>query len=302
MKFQKLKTLTSAIILVSGLVGPGTSTTSFGWILSGNQAGEQHIAPSGELAQSPTKADGWQSVELRRFPAAEAIQGVAVDSEYFYAITNREIGKYRKDNGERVAGWKDRKGGPFKHLNAGLILDGKLYCAHSNFPAMPEESSVEVWDPETLKHIGRQVFEDPPGSLTWVDHKDGSWFACFAHYRRTSDPAKTVIVKYDADWREQARWYFPTELIERFSGMSSSGGSFGPGGHLFATGHDAKELYVLDLPEDGGDLVWIATIPVSSAGQAFAWDRGDAGMFYSIQRRTKEVIVSRIKNQELATD
>jgi hypothetical protein len=44
---------------------------------------------------------------LKRFKADEAHQGVAVDAEHFYAITNAAIGKYRKDTGERVGGWKD---------------------------------------------------------------------------------------------------------------------------------------------------------------------------------------------------
>lgn len=235
-----------------------------------------------------------QHTELRRFKAAEANQGVAVDAQHFYAITNHAIGKYRKDSGERVAGWEGAKDGRIKHLNAGLVLDGKLFCAHSNFPALPEESSVEIWDTTTMQPIDKHLFGKPPGSLTWVDRKDGAWFACFAHYKKTSDPAKSCVVKFNDQWQEQARWSFPTKLIERFAGMSSSGGSFGSGEHLFVTGHDAKELYVLDVPASGGELQWISTIPISTAGQAFAWDRSDDGVLYSIQRKTKEVIVSRI--------
>ena len=235
-----------------------------------------------------------QSTDLRRFKAAEANQGVAVDAQHFYAITNHAIGKYRKDNGERVAGWEGAKDGRIKHLNAGVVLDGKLYCAHSNFPGIPEESSVEIWDTATMQPVDKHGFENPPGSLTWVDRRDGAWFACFAHYRKTSDPAKSCVVKYDAQWHEQARWSFPAKLIEKFADMSSSGGSFGPGGHLYVTGHDAKELYVLDVPASSGELKWISTIPISAAGQAFAWDRHEDGVLYSIQRKTKEVIVSRI--------
>ena len=226
-------------------------------------------------------AADWRHTELRRFKAAEANQGVAVDAQHFYAITNHAIGKYRKDNGERVAGWEGAKDGRIKHLNAGVVLDGKLYCAHSNFPTVPEESSVEIWDTTTMQPAGAHRFEKPPGSLTWVDRRDGAWFACFAHYKKTSDPAKSCVVKFDAQWKEQARWSFPAKLIERFAGNSSSGGSFGPDGRLYVTGHDAKELYVLDVPASGGELVWRETIPISTAGQAFAWDRGEAGVLYS---------------------
>lgn len=238
-------------------------------------------------------ADGRTAEALRRFKAAEAYQGVAVDEQHFYAITNHAIGKYRKDTGERVATW-DGSGGKLKHLNAGVVLDGRLYCAHSNFPDLPEQSSVEIWDTATLEHVGEHHFENPPGSLTWVDRRDGAWFACFAHYRKSSDPALTRVVKFDANWQRLATYTFPPKLIERFAGNSSSGGSFGPGGHLFVTGHDAKELYVLDVPEREGEMIWRDTIAISAAGQAFAWDRKEPGVLYSIQRKTKEVLVSRI--------
>lgn len=238
----------------------------------------------------------WSHAEWRRFSAAEAHQGVAVDGVHFYAITNRAIGKYRKDTGERVAGWEDAKDGHLRHLNAGVVFDGRLYAAHSNFPDRPEQSSVEIWDTGRLKHVESHHFENPPGSLTWVDRRDGKWFACFAHYRKSSDPALTKLLSYDADWKPLDSWTFPAPLIERFAGNSASGGSFGPGGNLFVTGHDARELYVLDVPEGGGELRWIATVAISAAGQAFAWDRsaGREGELYSIQRKASEVIVSRV--------
>lgn len=44
----------------------------------------------------------WQHEELKRFKAPEANQGVAADDEHIYVITNRALGKYRKDTLERV--------------------------------------------------------------------------------------------------------------------------------------------------------------------------------------------------------
>lgn len=249
------------------------------------------------LLSATTFAADWTHEELRRFPAVEANQGVAVDGEFFYAITNWAIGKYRKETGERVAGWDGGKGGPWKHLNAGVVLDGKLYCAHSNFPTLPEQSSVEIWDTKTMQHVETHRFENPPGSLTWIDRRDGVWVACFAHYKKTSDPALTRVVKFDAEWKALGSWSFPTKLIARFAGNSSSGGSFGPGGHLFITGHDAPELYVLDFPESGEELVWRDTVAITAAGQAFAWDRKEERVLYSIQRKTREVIVGRVKGK-----
>lgn len=240
------------------------------------------------------KASEWTHEEIGRFPAAEANQGVAVDDTHFYAITNNRIGKYRRSDGVQVAHWEGR----LKHLNAGIVLDGRLYCAHSNFPDMPERSSVEIWDAATLQHVERHEFENPPGSLTWVDRHDGAWHACFAHYRKTSDPAKTRVVKFDAAWKPLAEWRFPAALVERFAGSSSSGGGFGPHGKLYVTGHDARELYVLSLPAGGGEMSWEDTIPISAAGQAFAWDHSKPGTLFSVQRKTREVIESQVRRVE----
>jgi hypothetical protein len=248
---------------------------------------------SGVAADFPG-ADGWKHEELRRFKAAEAKQGVAVDAEFFYAIDNYAIGKYRKETGERIAGWDGGKGGRIQHLNAGMVLNGKLYCAHSNFPKLPEESSVEIWDTATMQPTGSHRFEAPPGSLTWALPRSNEWFTCFAHYKSTSDPAKSQVVRYDAEWKRLASWSFPPELVQRFDKNSSSGGGFGPENKLFVTGHDAKELYVLAIPETGSTLKWTATIPISAAGQAFNWDPVKPGEFWSINRGSREVIVSRI--------
>lgn len=253
------------------------------------------FACSAGYAAAAPGSDGWQHRELRRFKAAEANQGVAVDTEHFYAIDNHAIGKYRKATGERVSGWSGPAGGMLKHLNAGVVLDGKLYCAHSNYPDVPEQSSVEIWDTSTMRHIDRHVFERPPGSLTWAVRRGADWYACFAHYRTTGDPARSRVVRFDAKWKPQVFWSFPSELVERFAGYSASGGDFGPAGKLFVTGHDARELYVLDLPSGGGELVWRATVPISAAGQAFAWDPTSRAGLYSIERKSREVIVSDVR-------
>jgi len=251
-----------------------------------------HVAGGDEPA-----AGRWQHIEVTRIKAPEAHQGVAVDDQHFYAITNRAIGKYRKDTGARVAGWEDVPGGRLKHLNAGVVIDGRLYCAHSNFPTIPEESSVEIWDVATMRHLESHPFEKPPGSLTWIDKRDGKWFACFAHYGKTSDPALSRVMSFDEKWRPLATWTFPVAVIARFGEYSSSGGGFGSDGNLFVSGHDAPELYVLALPEGGGEMSLLDTVAISAAGQAFAWDRspGAEGVLYSIQRKTKEVIISTIR-------
>lgn len=228
------------------------------------------------------------------FPAPEAGQGVAVDADCFYAINNSAIGRYRKSDGERSGGWSGGKGSPIRHLNAGVVVAGRLFCAHSNYPSLPEEGSVEIWDAATMRPVDRHVFDKPPGSLTWVVPAEDGWLACFAHYKSNSDPALSRLIRYDAQWRALATWSFPPEVIAKFGRYSSSCGGIGPDGRLYVSGHDAKELHVLDLPAGGGVARFLETVSFASEGQAFAWDASRPGFLYSIQRRTKEVIVSRL--------
>ena len=252
----------------------------------------------GEQASVP--ATDWTSREIVRFRAIEANQGVAVDEEFFYAIDNRRIGKYRKVNGEKVAEWKDEQGGSFIHLNSGFIKDGKLIVSHSNFPGVPMFSSVEIWDIKTMKHIGSHSFGIGPGSLTWIAYRNGFQYACFADYTGGSGnpgkgPAYTQLVRYDDQWRAVGGWGFPAELVQKFGNSSASCGAFGPGGLLYVTGHDAKEIYVLDFPKGGSILQWIATIPAPLEGQAFSWDPEREHVVYGIVRKTKEVVVFEIE-------
>jgi hypothetical protein len=232
--------------------------------------------------------------ELRRYPAAEAYQGVAVDAGNFYAISNRAIGKYRRDSGERVAAWEEVKAGRLKHLNAGLLLDGLLFCAHSNYPEQPPQSSVEVWETAGLKHRQTIDLSHERGSLTWIDRRGDFWYACFAEYAKTGDPANTRLVKFDKDWRRLMEWRFPREAVVRFGANSSSGGGFGPGGFLYFSGHDARELGLVELPENGAAPVWLGALAVNSPGQAFAWDPAMPGQLFGIERKTREVILGRV--------
>jgi len=255
------------------------------------------------LVADETSPSSWQHEELRRFPAAEAKQGVAADEQFLYVITNCAVGKYRKDTGERVGGWKGEKRGPISHLNAGIVHDGKLYCAHSNFPTIPSTSSVEIFDPVTMTHVGNVSLGIAPGSLTWVDFRDGRWYACFAHYskdrpRTGRGTESTEVVEYDEQWRRMRAWVFPPAVVEQFGGSSASGGAFGPDGTLFVTGHDAKMLYVLQLPTMGAVLNLVDQIPITAEGQAFCWDPTDPTIFYGIARSTSEVVVARVSRTE----
>jgi hypothetical protein len=92
--------------------------------------------------------------QIAVFDVPEANQGIGVDDSYFYAVDNRAIGKYDKRTGELVAKWQGPADGPIIHLDSAAIIDGKLYCAHSNYSQYPMTSSVEIWDPVTMEHIG----------------------------------------------------------------------------------------------------------------------------------------------------
>ncbi|HYF37243.1 MAG TPA: hypothetical protein VD994_18220 [Prosthecobacter sp.] len=249
---------------------------------------------------APPVSKLYEHEELRRFKSPEANQGVVADDEFLYVISNSAIGKYRKTNGEQIAAWKQPKGGPLIHLNAGMMHEGKLYCAHSDFSQIPMTSSVEIFDPATLKHISTHSLGIGPGSLTWIAWHQQSWFACFAHYSKDKpktgrDPSWTELVQFDPQWRRMAGWVFPASILERFGGSSCSGGTFGRNGEIYVTGHTWAELYVLRFPEAGSTLVHVDTIPISAEGQAFCWDPVEPDIFYGIIKRTQEVVVSRIK-------
>ena len=130
--------------------------------------------------------------EVRRFSAEEARQGVAVDDRHFYAISNRQIGKYDKQSGERVGSWEGAPDGPIIHLDSGVVLDGRLYCAHSNYPGVPMVSSIEVFETATLEHVESHSFGIfgpwPPGSPPRDSGRAG--------YRLGSERAGHAVLDY----------------------------------------------------------------------------------------------------------
>lgn len=255
----------------------------------------QEAAPPTRPAASP----------VARFTIAEARQAVAVDATAFYAIDNRIIAKFDKKTGQPIAKYEGPKTGPIIHLDSGVVLDGKLYTAHSNYPAWPMTSSVEIWDAATLKHVGSHSFGIERGSLTWIDRDpQGRWWGAFANYNRVFDKSPlaygnkhtTQLVRFDADWRVAEAFVYPDALVERFQDMSNSGGSFGPDGRLYITGHDNAELYVVAAPEMGSTVTWLETIPLEIGGQGFAFDRDEAGVVWGIVRKAggSQVTVSRL--------
>ncbi|MFT5095301.1 MAG: neutral ceramidase [Porticoccaceae bacterium] len=231
--------------------------------------------------------------ETRAFAAPEAHQGVAVDQHHFYAVTNRSVAKYKKHTGTLVTRWDSTDEVPLRHLNGGVVVDGRLYCAHSNWPTQPTSNSIEMWDTESLTHAGRKSFDEDRLSFTWVDRHDDAWWVVFAAYGDAETVSGTRLVKYDDKWTELATWRFPRDVIDRFVPYSNSGGSFGPDGLLYVTGHDRSEVYALSIPPKGDLLELVRTVPVGIFGQGIAWDRADRGVLFGIRRKTKQVVVSK---------
>jgi hypothetical protein len=233
---------------------------------------------------------------VRRFRAREANQAVAVDDKFFYAIGDAVIGKYEKATGQRVGGWQGDTGGPILHLNSGVVVGPELYCAHSNYPLTPMVSSIEVFDTERMAHLRSLPLPSGLGSATWVDHDDGSWWVTFAHYSgKGGEPGKgsdaTRLERFTETWHREEEWSFPAAVVSRWETMSSSGGTLAAPRVFYTTGHHAPELYVLEVPAAGRELVLRAIILTESEGQGIALDRHE-GTLYSIQRRTGEVIES----------
>jgi hypothetical protein len=209
------------------------------------------------------------------------------------------VGKYDKTSGARVAEWVGLRGGATIHLNGGIIQDGQLVLAHSNFPQLPMASSLEYFDPVTVQPVKTVSLGIRHGSLTWAEKKDGFWWACFAHYNDQgtapgTDNRSTLFGKFDEQWNLLESWIFPAQVVTNWGKSSSSGGSWGDDGLLYTTGHDEKELYVLRLPKMGVALEYVTTIEVPFEGQSWAWDRSDKRIIYGIIRRTGEVVVARI--------
>ena len=230
---------------------------------------------------------------LRRVSIAEAHQAVAVDESSFYAISNRTIARYNKHSTKRLVRWAAPAKSGIQHLNSGVVVNRRLYCANSNWPTKPLKNTIEIFDAETLKHLESKPFFETQGAINWIDRHQGWWWIVFAFYGE-DEVRRTKLVRFDDDWKETGTWSFPESVVQRFLPNSNSGGAFGPDGRLFVTGHDHAELYVLDVSTDGGQLEHVVTVPAPIAGQGIAWDHEDSGILLGIVRARHEVVFMRV--------
>lgn len=238
------------------------------------------------------------ATEVSRVPAPDARQGAVSDGRHLYAIDNAAIAKIDPKTGKTIARWQ---GDPalFRHMNSCIAHAGRLVCAASNYPEVPMASSIEWFDTRRMQHVASHSFGPGRGSLTWLDWHDGSWWACFANYGgKGGEPGRdqraTTLVRFNAAFAEQGAWLLPPSLLERMAPYSASGGAWAKDGYLYITGHDLPELYVTALPEAGSTLRHVATIPIPTNGQAIAWDPKDPRLLWSIERKDRALVASRV--------
>ena len=242
-------------------------------------------------------------VETARFSARWANQGVAVDRKHFYAIDNTHITKYTKQ-GDSLTTWQwnaseeARRGNDperFRHLNYGIVIGHKMYCAHSNFPLYPMTSSVEIFDTRSMTHIGSHSFGIDYGSLTWIIPSGKYWYAFFAHYTRPESQTGgaadnhnlSQLVKFDRKWRKLEAWTLPAALLDDLGTTSLSGGIL-IGDTFYCTGHDEFKVYTLRIPSSGSNLEWTGCVEVPFCGQAASLDRD--GSLWGIIRKDHVVV------------
>lgn len=220
--------------------------------------------------------------QIGTLSAPEAHQAAAADDKFAYAITNTLVAKYDRQSGERLA----VSTGEAKHLNSGFLWDGRLFCAHSNYPQTPERSEIKVLDLDSMRLTTFKDFGNFGGSLTWAVRHDEHWWCNFARYG--DDNAQTFLVKFNDEWHERGRWTYPPEVIRELSRMSLSGGLWRDGA-LLVTGHDDPVLFQLRLPKTGNVLEFVAKQAAPFTGQGIAFDPKTRGLV-GIHRKQRMVV------------
>jgi hypothetical protein len=235
-------------------------------------------------ATAGRETSAWR--ETATLAAAEAHQAAAADKQYVYAIGSRTIGKYDRRTGQRVAGSM----GTATHLNSGFFWQGKLYCAHSNYPATPQRSEIYVLDPVTMQLSALHHFAQQPGSLTWAVRHEDAWWCNFAFYG--DDNGNSYLARFDDEWREQSRWTYPAALVAKLGRHSLSGGLWYHD-ELLATDHDHPVIYRLKVPDEGEvlELVGFETAPFG--GQGIAYDPLTDGLVGIVRKKSLVVFAQR---------
>jgi hypothetical protein len=192
------------------------------------------------------------------------------------------VGKYDRRSGERLA----LSTGEAKHLNSGYLWEGRVFCAHSNYPQTPEQSEIKVLEIQSMRLSTYKDFGNLGGSLTWAIREGGHWWCNFARYG--ADNAGAFLVKFDDEWHEVQRWTYPPELIAKLGRFSLSGGIWHKD-ELLVTGHDDPVLFRLRMPDAGSVLHFVGSDKIPFTGQGIAADPVTGGLV-GIHRAKRQVI------------
>lgn len=228
---------------------------------------------------------GW--VEARSLPTPHATQAAAADDRFLYAVSNTHVAQLDRTTGKEL---KAGSALDAKHLNSAFVWQGKLYCAHSNYPAKPDTSDIRVYDPAANTLTVFHDFKQPPGSLVWCVRRGERWWCCFAHYG--ADNAKTLLLEMTPDFRELRRWTFPKAVVDDWDGMSASGGLW-DGDTLLVSHHHYKVLYRLRVPERPGVLELVEGLICPFPGQGIAADPRVPGGLVGIDRTKRTVVLAK---------
>jgi hypothetical protein len=211
-----------------------------------------------------------------------ATQAAAADTKHVFAVSSTRVAMYERATGKLLA----VSTGEALHLNSAFLHDGKVYCAHSNYPKQPETSEIRVYDPATNKLTVFHEFKNPPGSLVWNIHDGKQWWCCFAHY--DAGNAKTVLIRFGEGFKEEQRWTFPKVVVDDWDRMSASGGIL-KGDTFFVTHHHFKVLYRLKVPAKGDELQFVEALECPFPGQGIAADPATGGLV-GIDRGARKVV------------
>ena len=228
-----------------------------------------------------TLKPGWEAAGS--IASEHATQAAAADAKFAYAVSNTTVAQYDRTTGKQI---QTGTMPDAKHLNSAYVHDGKIYCAHSNYPKTPHESDIRVFDPATGKLTLFHRFREPPGSLVWCVVRDGRWWCCFAHYG--NENAKTALVEFADGFRERRRWTFPNEVVADWDGMSTSGGIW-DGDSLIVSHHHFRVLYRLTVPKVGDELQFVEALRCPFPGQGIAIDPKTGGLV-GIDRGKKSIV------------
>ena len=240
-----------------------------------------------------------KSTELSRSKSDNAKQAVTASKRFVFVINNNTIEKRNKVTWEKVA---EKNFPKLHHLNSSVIINNKIYCAHSNYPEIPMHSSIEIFDTKTLSHIESHSFGIENGSCTWIDKVGKYYYVFFAHYanankmQKNRDVSWSQLVKYDENWSRVAGWVLPRELLERVSPYSISGGIFLNKHQILATHHHHKEFYLLSIPKMNSELILEKIIPTTIRGQGISYDNKNHNIIWGINKKTQEVIKVKLED------